>query len=724
MTRKLAELRLYGTRIAGKGRVTGVVVLVGAFAVGFVLTALRVGQAGPERWFIPGELGHVNGVGGFFPSGRRYLTRSLGLGTTAVERVWQEHNGLGPTLSFSHHLSAVFTTSVFEVHPEYFPLVEGRRLRPSKDGPVSWNPDLGRDDVAKFAAQAARRFFMANSPADSFALGINDGLTFGESPETLALTSRPQKDPASMAGEPRAWFRNRPNYSNLVFTFMNRAAADLASTHPTKLLGALAYYWAEDAPDFPVHPQVVPYLTADRSQGYDRGFRDEERALQARWASAGPKRLGLYDYLYGKGFIIPRYHPHLLAANLRQARRLGFTDYYAEMTPNWGLDGPQPWLVAQLLLDPEIPVDSLLDEYFSRYFKESGAPMRRFFDGCERQWLNQGGTAYWLKHYRNESQAAIFPSQVCQRLRRELLEAEQLASSAVVKARVKLVSEAFGATERFVAFQEARASLTAAALKDELAGAVGLKQLQAYREARAAFITQVVALRHQEPLALYPSDFQDFLVNDPLFEATTALLNTTSREHPTAVNAILAELKALPVPRVEAAVKAWERRAQLVARADFTFAGTLKPARQIAGLTYGVALPAPWHSRVEPYQTHTATWPESGRVLRIAGSKDTAVYQWVPAQPGKVHCASVRLRGHLSPSAIATLTLGWLDKDQHHLGLTVARLPEGDWPHWSQLLQGAVAPANAAWVGVGVRVQHQAKDDWIEVESPSLSVER
>jgi len=52
--------------------------------------------------------------------------------------------------------------------------------------------------------------------------------------------------------------------------------------------------------------------------------------------------------------LSPKYaqRPEFVERFFREARAAGFTDYYAEVYPNWGLDGPQPWLVAQLLQDP------------------------------------------------------------------------------------------------------------------------------------------------------------------------------------------------------------------------------------------------------------------------------------------------------------------------------------------------------------------------------------
>src|SRR5204863_7920950 len=53
---------------------------------------------------------------------------------------------------------------------------------------------------------------------------------------------------------------------------------------------------------------------------------------------------------------------------------------------------------------------------------------RKFFERCEELWLQQPGPAYWLKHFRNESQAVIVPSSDCRVLRKLLNEAMELAA--------------------------------------------------------------------------------------------------------------------------------------------------------------------------------------------------------------------------------------------------------------------------------------------------------
>jgi hypothetical protein len=148
--------------------------------------------------------------------------------------------------------------------------------------------------------------------------------------------------------------------------------------------------------------------------------------------------------------------------------------------------------------------------------------------------------------------------------------------------------------------------------------------------------------------------------------------------------------------------------------------------RSIAGLAYGIDLPAPWQSRLEPAQAHAAIVRESAARtgaagLRLSGAVNSTVYQWLPVAGGRTIVASVFARARVSPGNAVTLTLGRLDAQQRHVGtVAVTRIPDGEWPDWIRLLQGARAPATAAWAGIGIRVQNQVAGDWVEFDDFSL----
>jgi hypothetical protein len=737
---------------------------LGIFGFGLLALSVLVGTAAlvarafrpADVWLMPGELGHVRPDASLFrdraqsaaaaPEPRReigsewrghspatdeatahagFMTRAIGL-RTAEEQAWGRQNGLTEALAFSHHLAAVFTPKLAKIHPEYFPLIGGKRLQPAPDSGY-WNPDLGRQDTASYAAARAAGYFDAHPQAKAYSLGINDGWMFGESPETLALVS------------PQRWFRGRPDYSRLVFTFMNRAAAVLRRTHPDKYLGCLAYYWCENVPPFSVDRQVIPFLTADRSQSYDPAFKREEFALQARWARAmgidrsdptersetrSPQpRLGMYDYLDGYGFLVPRVPIHAFAEHIRHAYDVGFTDYYGESSRNWGIDGPMPWVIAQLLQHPHADVERLLGFYYRAYFGAAAGPMRQFFTRCEQQWMDQPGPSYWLKYYRSEAQAALFPPEVCRELRVMLTTAAAQADTELVRQRVAFVADSFGVTERFVALQTARSVLGNALLRHAVPTDELSRMLAEYLQRRSDFIRYTHATTLRWPLAFYPINFNDYLRDDPTYATTLALIQAGHRDlagmspnigltDGTAAAGALRDNRARPI------------------LPNGSFEGPLKPGLRIGGLPYDPDLPHPWHGQIEPTQSSQVTIEEGssntmgqprGRVLRVSGAEDATVFQWLPAKPGALYLASVRTRGLVSSSDAVALTVGWLDRKQQHIGTVVAmRLPDGSWPDWVSLDQGARAPAGAAWVGIGIRVMHQVKGDWAEFADFSL----
>ena len=679
----------------------------GLLAVG--VTLLAAGAAGrlapidvpvmPARWFMPGAGGYEPGRvarAGERPvrpdPARGYLTRAMSSLAGEAQQTWARRNGVTAPLPFMHNLTVVFPVALHATRPEFFPWVDGRRLAPAA-GSYYWNPDLARPDVAAFAAAAARRHFRENPAAIGFALGTNDGLVWGESAELRALAT------------PVRWFRERPNYSNLVFTFMNRVAAELAPEFPDKYVGALAYYWAEETPDFPLHRQVVPFLTADRSQGYDAGFAAEDRALRDRWvkrvlAAPGPGRvplrLGLYDYLDGQGFFVPRIYHGLLAENLRAARRSGFTDHFAEIPANWGLDPLTPWLTAQLTQDPEIPLEARREEFLGRYFGAAAGPMGRFYALAEAQWLAQPGPPYWMKHFRNESQAVLFPPAALSALRSELESALAQPLAPKFRARVDRVAGAFGLTERMVGLHRRRDALARAALASVPDEVAVRSFLDRYRQDRWAFDVYERALRRRDPEAFFAFDRGDFLRNDPIPLAESVLAGAQADRGP---------------------------RIQLIRNPNWL--GPLGPERKIAGLTYGVAFPPHWTSRVEPAQHHRAEWSDDGaaRVLRITGTKDTSVQQWAEGNGGPRPWAQAAVRGRVSPGAIVSLSLAWLDAGGRHLGYRLVRLPDGEWPDWVVLRVSGEMPRGAAKIGIGIRVQHQVAGDWAEFRDLALEGE-
>ncbi len=638
------------------------------------------------RWFLPGELGHEPGAEPPPPGPQAFLTRTCYGVDNLDGGEWARRNGLGPGLHFSHNLANIFRPELFDTHPEFFPLIAGERTRPPKTR-TNWNPELGTPESAALAARAANDHFDAKPEALSFSVGINDALRYGESEATRRWVDPPR------------YFRRMPVYSDLVFNFTNSVAAQVAVKHPDKLIGALAYYWTEQVPSFPLHPQVVPFLTADRSLLFDPYFRREESALQHAWADKGTHRLGLYDYIYGYGFLVPRIHTTTLARHLRDARRTGFTDYFAELNSNWGLDGPQPWLVAQLLQDPEQSPRALLAEYYRRYFRSAASPMRAFYEKCEALWAGQGGPVYWLKHYRNDSQAALFPPDTRRRLRAYLDAAARAAADAgdaKAAARVALVGAAFSVSERYVELNEAREALGRAVLAaggGDGAALAALAPLRAAdRSARRAFLETVAAVRAEQPYALSPTIPADFARADWGPSADWLLAGG----------------------KLEAG------RELLV---DAGWRGARNSDLHIAGLLYKPGLTEPWVARTEPWEGLVAELRSDRkgvRSLRLENNKSSAFEQVLICLPTVTGTASWEVSGRISPTSQVLFRVLWFDFNKAPCGETTVQIPAGEWKKVVPVIP-LTPPSSAFYLGFSLNLLHQQRGDWLEISNVSVT---
>ena len=295
-----------------------------------------------------------------------FLSREFFGLNSEEEKEWARRNRLHGKLKYHHNLYTIFNEDVFEKHPEWFALIDNKRI-PPRENERTAQPNFSDLNAADYAAHAASKYFKENPEAFSFSLGMNDGLAIDTSKATRILT------------EPIKFYRNNPDYSDLVFRFMNRASKTLSKTFPQKYLGCLAYHYALNTPSFPVAPKIIPYITADRSQWYDENCRENDLDLMNRWAEAGPEIIGIYDYYEGHPFIIPRIFTRYTNESLKFAYDTGIRGFTAELYPIWPFDGPKAWLTAQLLWDTSLNRIELLDDFYKNRFGKAANPMEHFY---------------------------------------------------------------------------------------------------------------------------------------------------------------------------------------------------------------------------------------------------------------------------------------------------------------------------------------------------------
>ena len=378
-------------------------------------------------------------------------------------------NRLNQIYSFNHNLAKVFSEEVFATTPEVFSEVNGRRKVPRGSCGTDPQPDLTHPEAIEVAAQAAISHFADNPNSKSFSLSINDNVLFDTTERTEAAVS------------PLRYFRTRPNYTDLVFGFMNQVAKRVfeeggawqTPTGEDRYLTALSYYWAEPAPTITIHPRVMPVLTSDRAQWHDPDYRTQDKALIQAWAASGAERVATWDYYFGAPLLYPRQFNQWIVESIRHLSNEGIDVFYSQLPSFWGLDGAKAWFAAELLWNPEQDANALLDEYYDNFFGPASAPIRAFYETAERHRNDNEGQADWIKLYKDESGIALFSSEVLAEMRDYLelakakigIPAKQDASR--FQKRVQVVSEAFRLTELYADFDQSRRALVLACLDSE-----------------------------------------------------------------------------------------------------------------------------------------------------------------------------------------------------------------------------------------------------------------
>jgi len=387
------------------------------------------------RWLFPGPLGedvpeHERLV---LPPWRQVYTPVL------LSRQWSgDHHGgrwslrqrLHARYRFHHNLVRVFDAErYYDEHPEWFPLrASGQRYRPQGEKDHSWQPCLASDSSVRHAAACARQAWAENPGLDSFSYGCNDGQGWCECEGCKAM-DRPLTP----------WEGFEGTYSCRYYAWLNRVAADLETTHPENLIGCLAYSTYILPPEpIGLHRNVIPYYTSNRADYYEPEFRQQDQRLLEWWGRVA-HQMGIYDYAYGMGFAIPRIYSHLFQEAIQHAVKNRVKGFYAEVYPNWGLDGPKLYLMSRVLWNPAVDIDALFTEWNQRLFRESWEPMAAYFRRCERAWSEQRtGRGHWAYRLAGDPrQFEVFPPAVLAECTGYLDQAAALAQSDLVRERIR-----------------------------------------------------------------------------------------------------------------------------------------------------------------------------------------------------------------------------------------------------------------------------------------------
>jgi hypothetical protein len=381
------------------------------------------------RWLFPGQLGlHIPKHEKLTVPMQKisqkpaFIMRTLSghLNSKAVK--WILFNRQHNTIQFHHNLFRLFAVETYaKTHPEFFPLVNGKRVLPKNSKDQSVQPNLSAPGTVKEAIKNICTYFKQNPSATSYSLGMNDTMTFGDEAKAGDINSV-----------------GCTSYSDYYYDWVNKVVAGVTKQYPDKWFGLLAYFNLTDPPtNMKLNPQIIPFICIDRMTWYDpqKAANDKQRTIQ--WHKQASV-LGWYDYIYGDHFyIVPRIYFQLMAETIRFGYENGVRAYYAEHynSAAW-CEGPKAYLVLKLLWNPYIDVDATLDDWYRCAVGDAAAPdLKAYFELWESYWKDQVPKTDWFKKGAKTTYLRFKKTGYLEYLKQEdLVKCEKLLTAVVAKA--------------------------------------------------------------------------------------------------------------------------------------------------------------------------------------------------------------------------------------------------------------------------------------------------
>jgi hypothetical protein len=302
--------------------------------------------------------------------------------TEAFDRDWAAHiKNNGATIKadastggkvtyaqFVHTFDSLIPPSLYAQHPEYFPLVGGKRA----SGYVQ--RCLTNPDVLKLAIAGVRKAFADHPDATITSVSQNDTDKWCECDNCKAIVAR-------YGG----------NQSGIYLWFVNQVAEAIEKDLPDKLIDTLAYQFTENpptgiAPRKNVRVRLCP-ISVCEAHPYEQCAAPPNKAFVSNLAAWAKITDTLYIWHYNTDFanyLMPFPDFAQFPDSIRLYQRSGVKGIFFEgdYAPGGGGSDAElrSYVMAKLLWDPKLDASALVDEWMAGVYGPAAKPMRQWFD--------------------------------------------------------------------------------------------------------------------------------------------------------------------------------------------------------------------------------------------------------------------------------------------------------------------------------------------------------
>lgn len=339
------------------------------FAPGELWTYIPQGTAGElavevnSRVSVPDVSPRIWSGNGWFEDWKNWNLRNKAVQSEVVQR-----------RNFQNNMYRIFPPSQYaRTHPEYYPLIDGKRWIPASDAAAHWWPCISNPEVVRLTVAYANHYFDTHPDQDSFSLGMDDIDQMCGCDKCRAMDGQASD------------YAHR-HFSDRYYKFINEVAREVHKTHPDRYIGTLIYSIARPLPKTvdKLEPNVFGFMTEECFEWWQPGKKAADEELSRQWAKRC-RHLSRYDY-YGMGTITPRFAPHTMAEQIKFDGSLGFEGMYVEVYTFPPDTAPMIWALAKMQWDRSLNVDTLLNTFYADMYGSAAPTMHEYFDLLEKSW--------------------------------------------------------------------------------------------------------------------------------------------------------------------------------------------------------------------------------------------------------------------------------------------------------------------------------------------------
>ena len=252
----------------------------------------------------------------------------------------------------------------FDEHPEYYSLIDGKRVRDSTQLCLT-NPD-----VLRIVTERLRQTMRDNPQYLIYSVSQNDWRNPSQCDNCHALAKREGSE------------------SGPVVWFVNQVAEQIEEEFPDKFVGTLAYSYTRK-PCKTLRPRenvVIRLCSIECCFAHDFHNCPENKSFVSDiqgWAAIAP-HLYIWDYVVNfSHYIMPYPNFKVLQPNIqtfRDNKAIGIMEQAAYQSRGGEFAELRAYVIAKLLWNPECDVEQVINDFMYGYYGRSGQHVRRYFD--------------------------------------------------------------------------------------------------------------------------------------------------------------------------------------------------------------------------------------------------------------------------------------------------------------------------------------------------------